>query len=172
MFVDYYEILDILPSATLEEIKLAFKKQAIKWHPDKNPSIDTTLQMQEINEAYLILKDHEGRIKYDIEYKKFKTFYKEKSDSRQSHDEKQKTDEGQSNSHSQKYYDYQFDDQILKKWMDNARKQAVDLAKQTIKEVKILSVDASKAAGSKMLEMFIGYFVSGIIILIIFKSCN
>ena len=36
MFKDYYAILDIYQSATLSEIKSAYKTQALKWHPDRN----------------------------------------------------------------------------------------------------------------------------------------
>ena len=61
MFIDYYELLEIDSSASPVDIKSAFKKQALKWHPDKNPGIDTTEMMQRINEAYLILKDEEAR---------------------------------------------------------------------------------------------------------------
>ena len=57
MFRDYYAILVISQSASRVEIKSAYKKQAIKWHPDKNQGVDTTQRMQEINEAYLILND-------------------------------------------------------------------------------------------------------------------
>ena len=42
MFVDYYAVLEIEITATSEEIKAAFKKQALKWHPDKNQGKDTT----------------------------------------------------------------------------------------------------------------------------------
>ena len=75
MFVDYYKILEIEKSSTQQEIKVAFRKQAIKWHPDKNPGIDVNEKMQLINEAYLILKDEEARNHYDIEYIKFYNFY-------------------------------------------------------------------------------------------------
>ena len=68
MFVDYYAILEIEASASAEEVKSAFKKQALKWHPDRNSNIDTTKRMQQINEAYLILKDSEARTRYDVEY--------------------------------------------------------------------------------------------------------
>ena len=74
MFKDYYKILEVSQNATDEEIKKAFREQAIKWHPDRNQGTDTTLRMQEINEAHLILKDKEARTRYDIEYNKFKQY--------------------------------------------------------------------------------------------------
>ena len=71
MFQDYYQILEIEFGANSEQIKSAFKKQAMKWHPDKNLDKDTTEIMQAINEAKLILLDPEARAKYDKEYLKF-----------------------------------------------------------------------------------------------------
>ena len=43
---------------------MAYRKQCIKWHRDKNINIDTTQRMQGINQAYLILKDEETRSKF------------------------------------------------------------------------------------------------------------
>ena len=71
MFKDYYAILELSQNADLNQIKAAFKKQALKWHPDRNIGVDTTSIMQTIVEAHLILKDQEARIKYDEEYRKF-----------------------------------------------------------------------------------------------------
>lgn len=152
MFKNYYKILDINKISSEEEIKIAFKKQAIKWHPDKNPNIDSTEKMQDINEAKLILLDSEARAKYDIEYSKF---------------EKKETNDNQKSENKQ----YSFDDDILEKWIENARKQAVDLAKLTIKEIAELSVTATKAAGSRMLEMVIFYGIAAVIVMIIFRAC-
>ena len=42
MFIDYYALLEVDFNATSEEIKIAFKKQALKWHPDRNLGKDTT----------------------------------------------------------------------------------------------------------------------------------
>lgn len=52
---DPYSILEILANATLAEIKSAYRKMAMKWHPDKNKEIDTTKKMQKIIAAYTFL---------------------------------------------------------------------------------------------------------------------
>lgn len=173
-FKDYYKILEIQQTASLEEIKIAFKNQAVKWHPDRNLDTDTTKKMQEINEAYLILKDKEARERYDREYLRYKEFTSQKSKSYSKEKQSQSNSQYANKQKEEKAEkpDYEFDDEILKNWMRNARRQAVDLAKQTIREVGELSVTATKAAGSKMLEMFLGYFVVGIIFLLIFKACS
>ena len=64
MFKDYYKLLDIAQNATDEEIKKAYREQSFKWHPDRNQETDTTMRMQEIVEAHLILKDKEARERY------------------------------------------------------------------------------------------------------------
>lgn len=165
MFVDYYEILEIEKNSSQQEIKVAFRKQAIKWHPDKNPNMDVNEKMQLINEAYLILKDDEARRHYDVEYTKFYNFYnsrkKQESNSDFGTKEKQKV-----------YEEYNFDDETLKKWMQNAKKQAAHLTKQTIKEIAELSVKATKEAGKKIIETFVYYGILGLIIFIIFKTCS
>jgi curved DNA-binding protein CbpA len=165
MFVDYYKILEIEKHSTQQEIKIAFRTQAIKWHPDKNPNLDVNEKMQLINEAYLILKDEEARRHYDIEYAKFHNFYNSRKE------QKSHSEFGKKEKHKV-YEEYNFNDEILSKWMQNARKQAVDLAKQTIKEMADLSVKATKEAGSKMIETFVYYAISGILIMILFKTCN
>jgi DnaJ-class molecular chaperone len=174
MFVDYYAILEVNDNVTQEEIKLAFKKQALKWHPDRNIGVDTTTHMQDINEAYLILKDIEARTRYDKEYLRFKEFKNnQQREQNQNNQEKQKEREKSERTHT--YTQYQSNDDILNNWMKNAKHQAVDLAKQTIEDFKgMVSVglkEAAKGAGNQL----IAQIAVGIIFLIIFslsKSCN
>ena len=62
---DYYEILKISKSASKDEIKRAYKKQAIKFHPDKNKSSKAEECFKKISEAYQILSNDEKRNFYD-----------------------------------------------------------------------------------------------------------
>ena len=62
---DYYAILGVSANATASEIKKAFRRLAVLYHPDKNPSPEAKPRFQEINEAYDILGDAEKRALYD-----------------------------------------------------------------------------------------------------------
>ncbi len=62
---DYYEILEISKGASAEEIKKAYRKLALKWHPDKNKSSGAEEKFKEINEAYEILSDPKKKETYD-----------------------------------------------------------------------------------------------------------
>ncbi len=64
---DYYKIMEIDKSSTEDEIKRAYRKLALKWHPDKNPSNREAakLKFQEIAEAYSVLSDKKKREQYD-----------------------------------------------------------------------------------------------------------
>ena len=68
MLKDYYSILGISFNASEDEIKRAYRAMSRKWHPDTNPGIDTTAIMQDINEAYYVLKDPLTKARYDAEY--------------------------------------------------------------------------------------------------------
>jgi len=64
---DYYEILGVTKSASDAEIKSAYRKMALKWHPDKNQDKkeEAESKFKEINEAYQILSDKQKRQTYD-----------------------------------------------------------------------------------------------------------
>lgn len=62
---DYYEILGVSKTASDAEIKSAYRKMALKFHPDKNKASDAEEKFKEINEAYQILSNKEKRQAYD-----------------------------------------------------------------------------------------------------------
>lgn len=62
---DYYKTLGISKGATEEDIKKAYRKQALKWHPDKNKSAAAEEKFKEIAEAYEVLSDPKKREVYD-----------------------------------------------------------------------------------------------------------
>ena len=62
---DYYEILGVSRDASPEEIKRAFRKAALKYHPDRNKDADAVEKFKEASEAYEVLSDPEKRNRYD-----------------------------------------------------------------------------------------------------------
>jgi len=62
---DYYDILGVKKSATAAELKSAYRKLALEWHPDRNKSKEAGEKFKEINEAYEVLSDTNKRAKYD-----------------------------------------------------------------------------------------------------------
>ena len=63
---DYYEVLGVSKNASADEIKKAYRKMAIKYHPDKNPGDkEAEEKFKEAAEAYDVLSDSEKRQKYD-----------------------------------------------------------------------------------------------------------
>ena len=63
---DYYEILGVEKSATADQIKKAYRKKAIKYHPDKNPGdAEAEEKFKEAAEAYEVLSDDNKRARYD-----------------------------------------------------------------------------------------------------------
>jgi curved DNA-binding protein CbpA len=64
---DYYQILGVPENATQEEVKKAYRKLAVRYHPDKNPGNikESEAKFKEISEAYYVLSDEKRRAQYD-----------------------------------------------------------------------------------------------------------
>lgn len=152
MFVDYYEVLQVSQGASYEEIKVAYRRESIKWHPDKNPYVDTTLQMQRINEAYAILKDPEKRQRYDYEYSRFKQTKQTRSSSQTSHSENtySKPNQEQKKTNNSWTYDYEVHDERVKEDIKYAREYAKKLVDEFMSSLKQSAKDAAKGAWSGM----------------------
>jgi len=62
---DYYAILNVKKGASDDELKKAYRKSALKYHPDKNKSAGAEEKFKEIGEAYDVLSDPKKRQIYD-----------------------------------------------------------------------------------------------------------
>jgi molecular chaperone DnaJ len=64
---DYYEVLGVTRTSTVEEIKASYRKSALKWHPDRNPENkeEAEIRFRESTEAYSVLSDPQKRQIYD-----------------------------------------------------------------------------------------------------------
>ncbi|XP_031282040.1 chaperone protein dnaJ 72 [Pistacia vera] len=75
--MDHYRVLGLNRNATREEIKEAFRKLAVKYHPDKHSQSakavreDATFRFKQVSEAYEVLSDDLKRTHYDIHYKNY-----------------------------------------------------------------------------------------------------
>ncbi len=63
---DYYEVLGVSKNASKDEIKDAYRKLAMQYHPDRNKAPDAEEKFKEISEAYAVLSDDEKRQQYDF----------------------------------------------------------------------------------------------------------
>ncbi len=63
--INAYEVLGVAPTASQEEIRAAYRKLGLRWHPDKNSSPEASEKMKEINMANDLIKDEEVRASYD-----------------------------------------------------------------------------------------------------------
>ena len=62
---DYYKILGITANASKQDIKKAFRRLAMKYHPDRNKALDAEDKFKVINEAYLVLSNSVKHQEYD-----------------------------------------------------------------------------------------------------------
>ena len=62
---DFYEVLGVTKNASSVEIKAAYRKQALKWHPDRNKSAGASEKFKEVNKAFEVLSDPKKKEMYD-----------------------------------------------------------------------------------------------------------
>ena len=72
--LNYYNILQIEQDAKVSEIKKAYKKLVLKYHPDVCKDDESSEKFKEITKAYNVLKNEESRAEYDIQLKQNKSF--------------------------------------------------------------------------------------------------
>lgn len=138
-FKDYYAILGIHHDATPNELRDAYRILSQKWHPDKNPDRDVTTIMQDINEAYAMLKDANRRERYDVEYSQYRVVATRK--------------EGEHDT-------YNVRDEEVAKDIQNAITYAKKLVDEFLKSLKKVSGNAARGAW----EEAKGYVITGLIL--------
>lgn len=134
MFKDYYHILEISYPSNNEDIKKAYRNQSFKWHPDRNKNQQALEQMQDINEAYNILRNIESKHLYDIEYELFQQTIL-------------------NNNQKSTYYEhneYNVHDETLKNDINKARKEAKEYVENLVNSLKTDSSNAVKGAWDEM----------------------
>lgn len=162
MFYNYYQVLGVRESASDDEIKKAYRVCAMKWHPDRYSGPDANEKMALINEAYTILRDREARCKYDAELARYRNY----TQTARKEDEGNGTgtpQEGAPSSEKERNKpkrDYVFKDKVLEEWIRQARRNSVELARQSLNDLVGMSGVAFK-------EFFGGVFRSLIFLLIL-----
>lgn len=145
MFPNYYQRLGLSRHATKDEIKKAYRKLALEFHPDRNKSPDAHEKFIAINEAYLILYDDEARQKYDIEYD---FHFGKKADFKQEKKEEFK----------KKRYEESFEDSDLNDWSTKARNQGAEYAKMAFDDFSKLVIGFVKETGFQLGNTLLVFF--------------
>jgi len=152
MIPNYYKTLQVNRNATKEEIKKAFRKLALEWHPDKNKHPNAHNKFIEINEAYLILTDDEAKAKYDREYDLL--FASVEVDNKKYSNES----ESYYSAPKQPYYN----DPDLNNWSNSAKKQAEKYAKMSFSDFANFLGEVIKETGKQGATALI-YAISGVV---------
>lgn len=180
MFVDYYLVLGVNAEASGQEIKKAYRLQARKWHPDKNPGRDTNKEMVLINEAYCVLRDCEMRARYDMERTRYydslnKSRYSKEKQGNPYSDIKDGTESAFKAESKNRDFDedfsarYVYEDEVLSEWVSRARRKAAELAKQSLEDLVGVSSVAVSSFARGLMEAVMVVIIMTVISLIFFR---
>lgn len=145
MFKDYYKVLNIAYPSSADEIKTAYRQQAMRWHPDRNPGRDTTSEMQEVVEAYNVLGNAERKACYDTEYVLYQAARTQHTDSA----------------------DYQVHDRKVRQDMSDARQEASAYMREFLDSLKKNGKAAAEGAWEelkKWLVILLVFLILGLIV--------
>lgn len=148
MIPDHYQTLGISMTASKSEIQRAFRKLALKLHPDKNDNLDAKEKFIEINEAYLLLSDTEAREKYNKAYRVYEKGSLHKHDMNYTYSSKEEP---------------KFEDEELNKWTKNARRQAEAFSSMNFPDFSKIILGMVKETGFQLgnsLLIMLGAFLS------------
>ena len=160
MIQDHYKILGLTTSVTKEEIKKAYRKLALEWHPDKNKAPNAHKMFIKINEAYLILYDEQARAKYDKEYEFFFGKYQEETENwKEGYKQENPFTE---NKQQKSKYTYSYNDPDLNNWSESAKRQATKYASMSFVEFGKLLGEVIKETGRQGFTAIV-YAISGVL---------
>ena len=157
-FKDYYKILEIDFPSNEDEIRTAYRRMSSKWHPDKNPGIDTSDLMIDINEAYYILNNSNRKKRYDSEYIKYINYVETTNQKAEYKDF----------TNAKSYTPY---DSNVRQDIKDAHDKASELVADFLNSLKKTSKDAAKGAWDKMFPYVIVGIIFSLIALIV-RSCE
>lgn len=152
MFPDYYKILGLSLNVSKEEIKKAYRKLALEFHPDRNKSADAHEKFIEINEAYLILYDDEARAKYDNEYNYHFLNQKEECSDFNYSNERYREPENTNKREAR------FNDDDLNDWSTKAKRQGAEYARMAFEDFSKLVLGFVKETGFQLGNTLLIFF--------------
>lgn len=157
MFPNYYKVLGLSSTASKEEIKKAYRKLALEFHPDKNKSPDAHEKFIEINEAYLILYDDEARAKYDREYQyHFAQKNRKESESRQEQTQSNYDRDWTKEKKSERKET--FHDNDLNDWAKKAKSQGAEYARMAFDDFSKMVLGFVKETGFQLGNTLLVFF--------------
>jgi len=156
VFPDYYKILGLQSTTTKEEIKKAYRKLALEFHPDRNKNPNAHEKFIEINEAYLILYDDEAREKYDREYS---YHFSQKKEQRSSEYEySNDTYEREQDNQRRTEPEATFSDSDLNDWAKKAKSQGAEYARMAFDDFSKMVIGFVKETGFQLGNTLLVFF--------------